>query len=64
MVLDPGLPPNPLNAYPHSAPGTPALLTTRDVLRFATINGAKGACGSTSTRPGSLTPRKEAEDPP
>src|SRR5262245_66303376 len=27
--------------FPTPPPGTPALLTTRDVLRFATINGAK-----------------------
>ena len=32
---------DPPNQWPTPAPGTPPLLNTRDVLRFATINGAK-----------------------
>lgn len=40
-------------------PSTPALLTTRDVLRFATINGAKALRLDRKT--GSLTPGKEAD---
>jgi cytosine/adenosine deaminase-related metal-dependent hydrolase len=58
MVLEQGnfLPPN---QYPTPAPGTPALLTTRDVLRYGTINGAKGLRLDSKT--GSLTPGKEAD---
>jgi 5-methylthioadenosine/S-adenosylhomocysteine deaminase len=40
-------------------PGTPALLTTRDVLRYATMNGAKHLRLDAKT--GSLTPGKEAD---
>ena len=39
--------------------GTPALLTTRDVLRFATMNGAKDL--RLDGKIGSLTPGKEAD---
>ena len=42
MVLEQGTfsPPFP-NDWPTPAPGTPPLLTTRDVLRYSTMNGAK-----------------------
>src|SRR5713101_5296076 len=39
MVLDPGF--ATMDWWPTPPAGTPALLTTRDVLRYATINGAK-----------------------
>lgn len=58
MILDQGdlVPPG---NWPTPAPGTPELLTVRDVLRYATINGAKhlGLDGRTGT----LTPGKEAD---
>lgn len=58
MVLDQGdgAPPN---HYPTPAAGTPPLLTVRDVLRYATVNGAMhlGLDGRTGT----LTPGKEAD---
>ncbi|MGZ5268103.1 MAG: amidohydrolase family protein [Caldimonas sp.] len=41
------------------ASGTPALLTTRDVLRYATMNGAKHL--RLDKKVGSLTPGKEAD---
>lgn len=47
------------NQWPTPAPGTPALLTTRDVLRFATMNGAKAL--RLDGKVGSLTPGKEAD---
>jgi cytosine/adenosine deaminase-related metal-dependent hydrolase len=61
MILDTGLPPNPLNPWP-TAPfpaGTPNLLTTRDVLRYGTMNGAKAL--RLDSKVGSLTPGKEAD---
>ena len=58
MVLEQGtfVPPD---QYPTPAPGTPDLLTTRDVLRFATINGAKAL--RLDSKVGTLTPGKEAD---
>jgi 5-methylthioadenosine/S-adenosylhomocysteine deaminase len=69
MILDQGLPPNPVdwglppgaagNAWPTPPTGLPAPLTTRDVLRYATMNGAKALRLDGKT--GSLTPGKEAD---
>jgi 5-methylthioadenosine/S-adenosylhomocysteine deaminase len=58
MILEQGdfYPPN---QWPTPAPGTPALLTTRDVLRYGTINGAKAL--RLDGKVGSLTPGKEAD---
>jgi 5-methylthioadenosine/S-adenosylhomocysteine deaminase len=58
MVLEQGTfaPPG---QYPKPAAGVPDLLTTRDVLRFATLNGAKGL--RLDGKIGSLTPGKEAD---
>src|SRR3954471_23577862 len=50
---------NPPNQWPTPAAGTPRLLETRDVLRYATINGAKDLRLDQKT--GSLTPGKEAD---
>ena len=57
MILDPGFATG--NWWPPQLPGTPDPLTTRDVLRYATINGAKGLRLDSKT--GSLTPGKEAD---
>src|SRR5690349_21225256 len=58
MILEQGdfCPPN---QWPTPAPGTPPLLTTRDVLRYATMNGAKAL--RLDGKVGSLTPGKEAD---
>jgi 5-methylthioadenosine/S-adenosylhomocysteine deaminase len=58
MILEQGnfYPPT---QWPTPASGTPALLTVRDVLRFATINGAKHLRLDGKT--GTLTPGKEAD---
>ncbi len=45
--------------WPTPAPTVPPLLTTRDVLRYATINGAKGL--RLDHKVGTLTPGKEAD---
>ena len=50
---------SPPNQYPTPAAGTPPLLTTRDVLRFGTMNGAKHL--RLDGKVGSLTPGKEAD---
>jgi|EndMetStandDraft_4_1072995.scaffolds.fasta_scaffold18756_4 5-methylthioadenosine/S-adenosylhomocysteine deaminase len=58
MVLEQGTF-TPPGQWPTPAAGTPALLTTRDVLRYATLNGAKALRLDRKT--GSLTPGKEAD---
>ncbi len=69
MILDQGFPPNPVdwglppsaaaNPWPTPPAGLPAPLTTRDVLRYATMNGAKAL--RLDSKVGSLTPGKEAD---
>jgi len=58
MILEQGnfLPPE---QWPTPAASLPPLLTTRDVLRFATMNGAR--CLRLDKKVGSLTPGKEAD---
>ena len=58
-VLNQGLPPNPLNQWPSYPANLPPLLNVRDVLRYATINGAKHLRLDHKT--GTLTPGKEAD---
>ena len=58
MILEQGTF-SPPTQSPTPAPGTPDLLTTRDVLRYATMNGAKGL--RLDRKVGSLTPGKEAD---
>lgn len=64
--LDWGLPQSAVTVPPPSFPywpkppaGVPAPLTTRDVLRYATMNGAKAL--RLDSKVGSLTPGKEAD---
>jgi len=69
MILDQGNPPNPIDwglppaaagvVWPTPPKGLPAPLTTREVLRFATMNGAKAL--RLDDKVGSLTPGKEAD---
>jgi hypothetical protein len=56
VATDPFYPPN---QWPTPAAGIPPLLTTRDVLRYATINGAKAL--RLDNKVGTLTPKKEAD---
>jgi len=49
----------PPNQWPMPKPAIPPLLTTRDVLRYATINGAKAL--QLDNKVGTLTPGKEAD---
>ena len=58
MILDP-TGDFPANPWPPPPAGTPPLLNARDVLRFATINGAKHLRLDGKT--GSLKPGKEAD---
>src|SRR2546426_4955207 len=51
--------PGPFPYWPTPPAGIPAPLTTRDVLRYATINGAKALRLDSKT--GTLTPGKEAD---
>ncbi|HYQ99680.1 MAG TPA: amidohydrolase family protein [Casimicrobiaceae bacterium] len=60
MILEQGtfLPPFP-DQWPTPDPALPPLLTTRDVLRYGTMNGAKAL--RLDGKVGSLTPGKEAD---
>ena len=57
MVLDSQ--PTEVNPYPVPPPGTPGLLRVQDVLRYATIEGARDL--RLDHKVGSLTPGKEAD---
>jgi cytosine/adenosine deaminase-related metal-dependent hydrolase len=57
MILDPGFATD--DWWPPQPPDVPNPLTTRDVLRYGTINGAKALRLDGKT--GSLTPGKEAD---
>ncbi len=57
MILDPGFATG--NWWPPQPAGVPDPLTTRDVLRYATMNGAQSLRLDGKT--GSLTPGKEAD---
>jgi len=59
MILDAGFAENPPNWWPAPPADTPDMLTTQDVLRYATVNGAKDL--RLDHRTGSLTPGKEAD---
>jgi len=56
-ILDPGFATG--DWWPAQLPGTPNPLVARDVLRYATVNGAKALRLDGKT--GSLTPGKEAD---
>jgi len=56
-ILDSG--PPAINPWPAHPADVPPLLASHDVLRYATINGAKGL--RLDTKIGSLTPGKEAD---
>jgi len=58
MILEQGTFEYP-NQWPTPAHGTPPLLNTRDVLRYATMNGAKAL--RLDNKVGSLPPGKEAD---
>ena len=58
MILEQGTF-SPPTQWPTPSATLPPLLTTRDVLRYATINGAKGL--RLDKKVGSLTPGKEAD---
>jgi cytosine/adenosine deaminase-related metal-dependent hydrolase len=57
MILDSQ--PTETNPYPAPPPGTPGLLRTQDVLRYATMEGARDL--RLDHKVGSLTPGKEAD---
>src|SRR6266853_1583032 len=59
MILEQGSFYPPTGQWPVPAAGLPPLLTTRDVLRYGTMNGAKAL--RLDGKVGSLTPGKEAD---